>query len=140
MSPWEDRLPTLSRAAPSITHAASSLPFSETACSVIPWAPILVFHKGALRPKKGTIMRMPAFPRLPLMVKLLIGLLLATHLGQAQDKSLTADHVREIQGKFKNEREAAIKGKVAEKFAPEALERADQLAKKGVAALSAGRL
>src|SRR5262249_27214566 len=68
-------------------------------------------------------------------------LLWANGTGKADDKKpLTAEQVRELQAKFQSERDAIVKAKLAEKFAPEMLQGADQQAKKGEAALGAGRL
>src|SRR5207253_9645898 len=58
----------------------------------------------------------------------------------AADQPLTADAVREVQAKYQQERADAEKAGLTKKFAPEWLTRADGLAKKGEAALAAGRL
>jgi WD40 repeat protein len=60
---------------------------------------------------------------------------------EAQETKLpTADAVNALQGKYRQEREAAIKTGVAKRFQPALLERADALAAKGAASLKAGRL
>ncbi len=59
---------------------------------------------------------------------------------QADAPPLTAEQVQQIQAKYRAERDEAAKSKIADKFAPEAMQRAEQLAKKGDAALAANRL
>src|SRR5208282_4582106 len=52
----------------------------------------------------------------------------------------TADAVRELQAKYKTEREAAVKSGAADKVSAEAMKQAELFAKKADAALAAGRL
>ncbi|MBI2805281.1 MAG: hypothetical protein HYX68_09920 [Planctomycetes bacterium] len=52
----------------------------------------------------------------------------------------TADEVKALQAKFRQEREKAVKSGVAGRFIPVILEKADELAKKSDVALAAGRL
>jgi WD40 repeat protein len=71
----------------------------------------------------------------------LAGLLLAGGGPAAEGgKALTPEKVRDVQAKYQNERQAAVSSGLAKKFPAAFLERADQLAKKGEAALAAGRL
>jgi WD40 repeat protein len=51
----------------------------------------------------------------------------------------TAEQVHDLQAKFQSERETAVSSGLAAKFGPDSLRRSDQLAKKGAAALTAGR-
>src|SRR5262249_33725718 len=55
-------------------------------------------------------------------------------------KPVTADEVRELQAKYLAEREAAGKAGLDKKFSPDCFGRAELMAKKGDAALAAGRL
>ena len=54
--------------------------------------------------------------------------------------SPTAEQVRELQGTYKAERAAVVSSGLAKKFSPDWLGQADQLAQKGDAALTAGKL
>src|SRR5437762_581009 len=68
-------------------------------------------------------------------------LAVATVVAYAQEPAgPTAEQVNDLQAKFQSERETAASSGVAAKFGAESLARADQLAKKGVAAIAAGRL
>jgi hypothetical protein len=53
---------------------------------------------------------------------------------------LTAEMVRALQTKYQEERDKAVASKLAEKFSPQALQKAEQFAKRGATALAAGRL
>ncbi|HZT81069.1 MAG TPA: hypothetical protein VFA26_12635, partial [Gemmataceae bacterium] len=55
-------------------------------------------------------------------------------------RPLTPEAVREEQSKFRQERAAADKDGLPKKFSPEWFDRADAFAKRGAAALQAGRL
>src|SRR4051812_11264801 len=55
-------------------------------------------------------------------------------------KPPTAEEVRGLQEKYRAERAAAEASGVAKKFAPDSLQRADQLARKGDALLAAEKL
>ncbi|HMC65516.1 MAG TPA: WD40 repeat domain-containing protein, partial [Gemmataceae bacterium] len=57
-----------------------------------------------------------------------------------EPKPLSADQVKELQSSYQAERAAAEKSGLSRKFAPNLLLQADELAKKGEAALAAGRL
>ena len=76
------------------------------------------------------------FGRLRPPARLVLAVLVAASLLGADN----AEQVRDLQTKFRAEREAAVSSGIAKKFAPENLRRADELAKKGDAALAAGRL
>src|SRR5437016_237066 len=52
----------------------------------------------------------------------------------------TADEARELRAQFQKERSAAESEGLVKRFAPEWLQRADELAQQGVAALDAGQL
>src|SRR5260370_9609937 len=68
-------------------------------------------------------------------------LALALTLGAAEGpKPPTAEEVRDVQARYQAERKAAETAGLTKKFAPEWFRRADELAKKGDAALAAGRL
>ncbi|MBY0523653.1 MAG: hypothetical protein K2R98_09640, partial [Gemmataceae bacterium] len=70
---------------------------------------------------------------------LLLGVVALLPVAAADKPSVAAEQVRELQAKYKAEREAAVGSGVAGRFAPDCLRRADAFAKKGDAALAAGR-
>src|SRR6266852_1724550 len=72
----------------------------------------------------------------------LLGLALLASPPRAADppKPLTADAVRGLQAKFKEERAAAETNGLTKKFSPEWYQRADDLAKRAEEALAANRL
>src|SRR4051794_30681568 len=70
----------------------------------------------------------------------LTALLAGVASGAEEKPALTTEAVQQIQAKYRAEHDEALKGKQAEKFAPEALRRAEQLGQRGDAALAAGRL
>jgi WD40 repeat protein len=57
-----------------------------------------------------------------------------------EERPPTADEVKGLRAKYQAERDHAIKTGVAKRFQPVLLEKADEMAKKGAAALAAGRL
>src|SRR5262249_61029619 len=59
----------------------------------------------------------------------------------AQEARLpTADEIKTLHAKFQSERDDAIKSGAAKRFLPILMEKAEELAKKGEAALASGRL
>jgi len=70
----------------------------------------------------------------------LVAFLASGAAARAQDtRPPTADEVKALIGKYQAERDAAIKQGIARRFLPALMDRADVLAKKSEAALSAGR-
>ena len=66
---------------------------------------------------------------------------LLTAVVNAQPTKLpTADEVKALQAKFKDERDAIVKAGIAKRFIPAIMDKADELAKKADTALAAGRL
>ena len=76
-------------------------------------------------------------------VRLLSGLVLllsATATPAQSVKPPTADDVKALLAKYNAERDAVVKNGIAQRFPPAQLERAESLARKGTAMLTAGRL
>src|SRR5262245_48128566 len=60
--------------------------------------------------------------------------------GAEEDKLPTAEDVKELQKQYETERDAITGSDLAKKFSPQAIKQAETIAKKGTAALKAGRI
>src|SRR5207249_11745514 len=70
----------------------------------------------------------------------IVGTAVTALLASAGETRLpTADEVKTLQKNFRAEREALVKSGATARFLPDLLERADAIAKRGDAALDAGR-
>src|ERR1051325_4427256 len=93
-------------------------------------------------PCEGGFLSMhPTTPWKCVIILIVLGMLLAGPSLVAQTTKLpTADEVKALQAKYREERDKIVKEGIAKRFIPVLMDKAEELAKKSDTALAAGRL